>query len=100
MYLIRRIYKVKTGNTRKAAELIYKIGKRYEDAGQRSSVKVYWSGYTVPGEPDTVYMEWIQEKIESPYRLGNVSPNTRELGEELREIQERSHIEFYEIYNE
>lgn len=100
MYLIRRVYKVKTGNTRKAAELIYKIGKRYEDAGQRSSVKVYWSGYTVPGEQDTVYLEWIQEKIESPYRLGNVSPGSSELGAELLEIQENSHIEFYEIYNE
>ena len=98
MYLIRRVYKVKPGTTRKAAELIDKIAKRYEEAGQRSSVKVYWSGYTVPGAANTVYMDWVQEKIESPYRPGNVSADTGDLGAQLREIQEESYIEFYEMY--
>lgn len=98
MYLIRRVYKIKPGNTRKAAELIYKIGKRYEDAGHRSSVSVYWSAYTVPGPANTVYMDWVQEAIESPYREGNVSPDTSEFGAQLRELQEESHIEFYQMH--
>ena len=97
MYLIRRVYKVKPGMTRKAAELIQKIGKLYEEAGQRSPVRVYWSGYTVPGPTNTVYMDWVQEKIESPYREGNVSPGSGDLGAQLREIQEESYIEFYEM---
>ena len=98
MYLIRRVYKVKPGATRRAAELIHQIGKGYEEAGQRSPVRVYWSGSTMPGPANTVYMEWEQEKIESPYRQDNPLPDMRELGQQLRERQEESHIEFYEMY--
>ncbi len=98
MYLIRRVYKVKPGKVREAADLIDKIGKTYESAGQRSTVRVYWSGYTVPGQANTVYMDWTQEKIVSPYREENVSPDTGEFGAKLREIQEETHIEFYEMY--
>ncbi len=97
MYLIRRVYKVKPGTTRKAAELIHKIGKRYEEAGQLEPVRVYWSGYTVPGTPNTVYMDWVQETIDSPYREGNASPDTGDLGAQLRELQEESYIEFFEM---
>jgi hypothetical protein len=97
MYLIRRVYKVKPGTTRQAAQLIHKIGKRYEDAGQRSQVRVYWSGYTVPGQTNTVYMDWVQETIESPYREGNVSVDTGDLGAQLRELQEETYIEFFEM---
>jgi hypothetical protein len=97
MYLIRRVYKVKPGTTRQAAQLIHKIGKRYEDAGQRSPVTVYWSGYTVPGQANTVYMDWVQETIESPYREGNVSPDTGDLGAQLRELQEETYVEFFEM---
>ncbi len=98
MYVIRRVYKVKPGQTKKAAELIYKIGNNYTEAGQRDQVRVYWSGYTVPGTPNTVYMEWTAEKIESPYREGNVSPSSGDLGAQLREIQEESYIEFFEMW--
>ena len=98
MYLIRRVYKLKPGVTRRAAELIHQIGKRYEEAGQRSSVRVYWSGSTMPGPANTVYMDWVQEKIESPYRQGQELPNMGDLGQQLRELQEESYIEFYEMY--
>ena len=98
MYLIRRVYKLKPGATRRAAELIHQIGKRYEEAGQRSSVRVYWSGSTMPGPANTVYMDWVQEKIESPYRADLELPDMRDLGQQLRELQEESHIEFYEMY--
>ena len=97
MYLLRRVYKVKPGTTRQAAQLIQQIGKRYEEAGQRSLVRVYWSGYTVPGPANTVYMDWVEEKLESPYRQGNKGPDTSDLGVQLREIQEETYIEFFEM---
>ena len=98
MYLIRRVFKVKPGATRRAAELIHQIGKRYEEAGQRAPVRVYWSGSTMPGPANTVYMDWVQEQIDSPYRQDNDLPDVRDLGQQLRELQEESHIEFYEMY--
>ena len=98
MYLIRRVYKVKPGSYRRAAELIHEIGKRYEEAGQRSAVTVYWSGGTMPGPSNTVYMDWVQDKIETPYREDNPLPDMGDLGTRLREMQEESHIEFYEMY--
>ena len=72
--------------------------KRYEDAGQRSPVRVFWSGGTVPGPANTVYMEWVQEKLESPYREENSSPDTGDLRAQLSEVIEDQHIEFYEMY--
>lgn len=97
MYLVRRVWKVKPGSTRQAAKLISEIGKAYEEAGQRSPTRVYWSGYTVPGPANRVYMDWIQEKIESPFREGNAIPGTSRAGKRLRELVESSRIEFYEI---
>ncbi len=97
MYLIRRVWNVKPGSTQKAAKLIAQIGKSYEDVGQRSPTRVYWSGYTVPGAADKVYLDWVQEKIESPFREGNPLPGTSHAGKRLRELVESSHIEFYEI---
>ncbi len=99
MYLIRRIYKVKPGATRSAAELAHKLGKLYEDAGQRSPIRVYWSGSTMPGPADTVYMDWVQDKIESPFRPGHQLPDIRETSQQLRELYEESRVEFYEIYS-
>ncbi|MDA1349756.1 MAG: hypothetical protein O3A47_12970 [Chloroflexi bacterium] len=97
MYLIRRIWNVKPGATKQAAMIIDKIGKAYQDAGQRSETRVYWSGYTVPGPANKVYMDWTQETIDSPYREGNVSAGTGDLGAQLRELTEDSYIEFYEM---
>lgn len=100
MYLIRRVWKIKQGpgNMRKAAELIHEMGARYEESGQRDTVRVYWSGYTVPGPANTVYMDWVQEKIESPYRENNESPSMGTAGAQLNELQEESYIEFYEMH--
>lgn len=97
MYLIRRAYKVKPGTTKQAAEILQKIGIAYQKAGQRSETRVYWSGYTVPGPANTVYMDWIQEILDSPYREQNVIPDMSELGSQLREVTEESSIEFYEM---
>jgi hypothetical protein len=97
MYLVRRIYKVKPGATRKAAQLMTLIAKEYEQVG-RSPAMVYWSGYTVPGPENTVYMDWTQETLGSPYDPDAKAPEG--LGEvygQLNELQESSSIEFYEI---
>lgn len=97
MYLIRRVWNVKPSATRQVADIVDKIGKAYQDAGQRSKTRVYWSGYTVPGPANKVYMDWTQETIDSPYREDNVSPGTGDLGAQLRELTEDSYIEFYEM---
>ena len=97
MYLVRRVYKVKPGATRKAAQLIAQIAKGYEEAG-RSPARVYWSGYTVPGPENSVYMDWVQESLRSPYDPDAKEPN--DLGaiySQLSELQEESSIEFFEM---
>ena len=99
MYLIRRVFKVKPGGTYKAAEAIWKMGKQYEEAGQRSPSRVYWSGGSVPGPANTVYIEWTEETIQSPYREEIPYPeDMTELYKQLREVREESYIEFYEMY--
>lgn len=100
MFLVRRVFKIKAGggNVQKAARILAKLGKAYEAAGQRSPTRVYWSGGTVPGPANLVYMDWTETEIRSPYREGNVVPEEAvALGRELREFQEDSYIEFYEM---
>lgn len=98
MFLVRRVFKVKPGTARQAGEIIAQMGKIYEKAGQRSPSRVYWSGGTVPGPANTVYMDWTEEALRSPYREGNVIPEElAALGAQLRELQEESYIEFYEM---
>ena len=100
MYLVRRVFKVKAGTSRRATEIIAQIGKHYQDEGQRSSVRVYTSGGTVPGPANTVYMDWIDETLRTPYREGNKIPEgMAALGAQLNEFQEESYIEFYEIFS-
>jgi hypothetical protein len=100
MFVVRRIFKVKKGNARKAAELITQIGAGYQDAGQRTPSRVYTSGGSVPGPADTVYMEWVEESLRSAYRENNPVPaGNSELYAKLRELQEESSIEFYELYS-
>ena len=44
-------------------------------------------------------MDWVAEKIESPFREGLQLPEAAiELGAKIREVSEESYIEFYEIY--
>ncbi len=100
MYLIRRVFKVKPGTTRRAAEIITQIGNLYEGENQRSSVRVYMSGGTVPGPANTIYMDWIDETLRTPYREDNKIPDgIAALGAQLNELQEENYIEFYEIYS-
>ncbi len=99
MYLVRRVFKVKPGTARKAAAVLAQMGKLYEQAGQRSPTRVYMSGGTVPGPANTVYMDWTEEAIRSPYREGNTVPDgMAQAGAPLREFVEDSSIEFYELF--
>jgi hypothetical protein len=98
MYLVRRTYKVKPGKHREAAELMVKICRLYEQAGQRGPARVYWSGQTVPGTANQVYMDWVTEKLESPYREGNVAPaEAAALSRQLAELREDTWIEFFQM---
>ena len=100
MFLVRRIFKVKKGKARKAAELITQIGAMYEKAGQRTPSRVYISGGGVPGPADPVYMEWTEEALRSGYREQNpVPPGMDPVYAELRELQEETSIEFYDLYS-
>ena len=99
MYLIRRVFKCKPGTARRAAEQITKIGKAYENAGQRSPIRVYISGGTVPGPADTVYMDWMAQVIDSPMREGNAIPEEiRPVSQQMLDFVEHSYIEFYEMF--
>ncbi len=101
MYVVTRIWEAKPMEARRAATLAALIGEVYEKAGQRSSVQVSFNGGTLPGETNRVYMRWIADKIESPYRGVNELPEkARELGSKMREITVRSWIEFEEFLTE
>jgi len=100
MYVIRRVWTIKPGETRRAATIIDEIGREYETAGKRSPSRVYFNSGTLPGEADRVYMEWTEETIASPYRKTDIVPSpdsTRDLGAKLRDIRLESWIEFYEL---
>ena len=97
MYVIRRVWATKPREARRAASIVAEIGRIYEESGQREPVRVYFNGGTVPGERNRVYMEWTADVLESPYRGDNVLPDSRGLGQKLREITEESWIEFYEL---
>lgn len=101
MYVVTRIWETRPMEARKAATLAALIGEVYETAGQRSHVQVSFNGGTLPGEINRVYMRWIEDKIESPYRRGNEIPEkARELGAKMRELTLRSWIEFEELLTE
>ena len=96
--MVTRIWEAKPMEARRAATLAASIGEIYEKAGQRSSIQISFNGGTVPGETNRVYMRWITDKIDSPYRGANEVPEkARELGAKMREITVRSWIEFEEV---
>ena len=99
MYVIRRVWAVLPREARRVATIVADMAQRYEEAGQRSDVRVYFNGGTLPGDKNRVYMEWLAEAVESPYRAGNEIPReARELSAELRELTTDSWIEFNELF--
>ena len=98
MYLVRRVFKVKPRTARRAAPIIAQLGRCFEEAGQRTLTRVYISGGTVPGPADTVYMDWTEETLRSPYGPEAKSPqDLSKIYNELNELQESTFIEFYEM---
>lgn len=99
MFLVRRVWEIEPGKARQAASYVAAMGEEYEQAGKRSSSRVYFNGGTVPGHRNRVYMEWTEEVIDSTYRKDIVeSPRrARDLYASLREITVDSWIEFYEL---
>jgi len=98
LYVIKRVWKVKPRQSREAATIASRIGDLYHEAGQRSEVRVYFNGTTLPGKRNRLFMEWTAETIDSPY--GNDSPaipETDDLSARLRELTEETWIEFYEL---
>ena len=98
MFLVRRVFKAKPGQARRAAAIVRRMGKVYEEAGQRSTTRVYLSGGMVPGPADTVYIDWTEESLRIPFRSDNKIPEEiSTLGGELREVVEYHYVEFYEL---
>ena len=90
---------MKKGTARKAADVITRIGEMYEKSGDRTPSRVYTSGGSVPGPVDTVYMDWLEEDLKSPYRADLKKPAKEDaLFEELRQYQEESWVDFFEVY--
>lgn len=101
MYLVRRVYTIKPGETRRAATLIHAIGKAYEESGTRSESTVYFNSGTTPGERNTVVMEWTDETLRTPYRDDRTRvEGLEDVAAQLREIAIESEIEFWELMND
>ena len=97
MYIIRRVFKVKERRTREAAQAIAELGKAYERAG-RSPTRAYWSGYTVPGPANTVYLDWTAETLSSPFDPNYKEPDyVLDAYKRVGELEEDSYMEFYEM---
>ena len=93
MYVIRRTYKAKPGQARKAALLLRKIADVYTEAGQRSKCLVYYNGGTLPcpkDELNRLYMQWTTDVIDSPYREGNEIPDMGNISNEFKEFLDES----------
>ncbi|MDA0799543.1 MAG: hypothetical protein O2884_12865 [Chloroflexi bacterium] len=101
MFVVRRIHHAKPGQSRKLAEVLRKIGEMYQGNGERKPSRIYTSGGSTPGALNTVYMEWLEEALMSPYRpeLVTLEPSDG-LFAELKEHEESSsEIEFYELFS-
>lgn len=101
MFVVRRIHHAKPGQSRKLAEVLRKIGEMYQSSGDRKPSRIYTSGGSTPGPLNTVYMEWLEEALMSPYRPELVKQEPEDaLFAELKEFEESSsEIEFYELYS-
>jgi hypothetical protein len=106
MYIIRRAYQVKPGQSREAAKLLKKITNIYTESGQRGETIVYYNAGTLPSpknELNRVYMQWASEILDSPYREENEFPDFGDVNEKLTPLLDDSDgpvtwIEFWEEF--
>ena len=95
--MLRRVYKTKYRTAKQVASLIRKQQDVYEAAG-RNRGTVYFNPGTVPGESDTVVLEWTQETLGSPFLSDPPVPREAlEIGGKVRELIESQTIEFWEL---
>ena len=100
MYELRRTYVTLPGEERRVASLLQKQCEILVEAGQRSPFHVSFNGGTCPGEKQRVYLTWTAEKIESPYRAGNVMPPAyAAIGTERNKYTTDTWIEIAELMN-
>ena len=101
MFVVRRTHHAKRGQARKLANVLKRIGEMYNESGDRKPSRIYISGGSVPGPIDTVYMEWLEEALMSPYRDDLAKPAQEDaLFDELREYEDApSSIDFFELYS-
>lgn len=95
MYMIRRVAKTQPGKAWEAAGLLARICAAYEGQG-RNKANIFIGGQGLPGEANTVYAEWTQERIE-PNRLPNVPKSVFEDNGKLQALLTSFDIEFYEL---
>ena len=95
MYIIRRIAKTQPGKAWEVAGYLTKITKAYEQDG-RNPAQVFFQGQGLPGEPDVVYAQWTQERIE-PIDPRTVPDEVLTYHAKMRELLTDYSLEFYEL---
>ena len=95
MYIIRRVAKTLPGKAWEVANYLTKITAAYQEAG-RNSAQVYIGGQGLPGTPNVVYAEWMQESIQ-PTNMQTVPNVVRTLNAEMQQLLTEYPIEFYEL---
>ena len=95
--MLRRVYKTKYRAAKQVASLVRKQQDLYEAAGRNKGM-VYFNPGTVPGESDTVVLEWTQETLGSPFLSDPPIPkDVLAIGGEVRDLIDSQHIEFWEL---
>lgn len=102
MYMIRRVARTQPGKAWEVAGYLTKICEAYESNG-RNKAQIYIGGQGLPGTPNTVIAEWIQDTIE-PNWPTNVPDSVRTDNAKMQELlvtntdgSKEYPIEFYEI---
>ena len=102
MYMIRRVARTQPGKAWEVAGYLTKICEAYESNG-RNKAQIYIGGQGLPGTPNTVIAEWIQDTIE-PNWPTNVPDSVRTDTARMQELlvtntdgSKEYPIEFYEI---
>ena len=95
MYVIKRIARTKPGKAWEVAGLLTKICQAYEAQG-RAKAQVYIGGQGLPGDPNVVYAEWTQERIE-PNRRPNVPESVFTDNAKMQEMLTAYDIAFFEL---
>ena len=95
MYLVRRVAKTQPGKAWEVAGYLSRICNAYAEGG-RSKAQVYISGQGLPGEPNVVYADWTQERIELT-TMSSVPASVFTDDAKMRPLITDYYIELYEV---